>query len=645
MWALAIKASGGIVLDLPGAAITSRNPRNPAIAAVVLALIAFLLPMPHRRQVMAGYARRWANRLRWYHSDAPWWLEPASLAAAAGIALELGAWAFARPLWLDEQLIALNFRDRAFAELGGSLWLGQSAPYGWLAIERAMLLALGPGERALRLLPVLFGCATVALALWAGRRWMGRTGAFVLVVLCGFGQWITHYPLELKHYSADAFFGLLLPVMALWALEEGQGQEWRRRITSWWLAASIGLWLSYGAIFVAPACAIALVVATWRRNGWRAAAGVAITGGVWLASFALHFLLSLRDSAGSSYLHEYWASAFPPSDAGVMATLEWSRQQLAPLALIPGGTEWGKTFWLVALGGFVAAWFVSRRGSTGDSRKWGPRRLPSSTGALLAAVPLSAFALSIARVAPMQDRLALWIVPALYFGVALLADAAARLARQVIRDTRATQPRWRCRSCSAAGALTMAAIVLIVSADIVSQGWNEFRAGRLPGSNHGLDDRSAVRWLLEQQQAGDVIVSTHLGVPAFWWYAVVPVTDEAGGGSALRDGTPIVEVGRAGSEAECTRENLAALTRGGRRVLFYSGFPDEPAGFDEVVLRGLTANGAVIAERRFAEASRAVIVELRGTAGGNAASSDLTTPSQDGAAMEVCVIGRTARRW
>jgi hypothetical protein len=644
VWGLAIAVTGGIVLDLPGVTITSRNPRNPLLAAAVLGLVAFLLPMPNRRQAIADAMRRWADRLRWYNADAPWWAEPASLAALTAIVLGLRAWAFARPLWLDEQLIALNFRERSFADLAGTLWLGQSAPYGWLAVERAVLLTLGQGERALRLAPMLFWCATVALALWAGRRWMGRAGAFVLVVLCGFGQWLSHYPLELKHYSADAFFGLLLPVMTIWVLEERHG--WPRRVLAWWLVASVGVWLSYGAIFVAPACAIVLLVAAAHREGMSGAFRVSAAGCLWLVSFALHYAVSLRHSAGNTYLHGYWASAFPPASASVLETIRWSGQQLVPLALIPGGTEWGAAFWLAALAGFMTAIIWPRSHPSPASRIPGPRRLlPSSAGVVLATVPLSAFALSIARVAPMQDRLALWIVPALYFGVALLADGAARLAAAAMKDARAPEPRSRNLALSGCAVLIVTALVVTVSADIVSRGWNEFRAGRLPGSNHGLDDRSAVRWLLERQHASDVIVTTHLGVPAFWWYGGVPIGDEAGGGSALADGTPIVEAGRTGSEAECNREDFDALVRGRRRVLFYSGFPDEPSGFDHMVLRRLTAYGEVIEEARFAEASRAVIVEVRETAGGTRSPLTEAAVAQSGATLDGCVIGRLARRW
>ena len=34
-------------------------------------------------------------------------------------------------------MVALNFRDRSFPDLPGPLWLGQAAPLGWLALQRA----------------------------------------------------------------------------------------------------------------------------------------------------------------------------------------------------------------------------------------------------------------------------------------------------------------------------------------------------------------------------------------------------------------------------------------------------------------------------------------------------------------------------
>ena len=68
--------------------------------------------------------------------------------------LRLQDWAGGRPLWLDEQMIALNIRERTVSELTGALWLDQSAPPGLAATERAAMLAFGVGETALRFVPV-----------------------------------------------------------------------------------------------------------------------------------------------------------------------------------------------------------------------------------------------------------------------------------------------------------------------------------------------------------------------------------------------------------------------------------------------------------------------------------------------------------
>ena len=65
-----------------------------------------------------------------------------SLIAFAGAALLILQWQWGRMLWLDEEMIAINLRDRSFTQLAGRLTLGQAAPYGWLVAERAILAAV-----------------------------------------------------------------------------------------------------------------------------------------------------------------------------------------------------------------------------------------------------------------------------------------------------------------------------------------------------------------------------------------------------------------------------------------------------------------------------------------------------------------------
>ena len=200
-----VALTGGFALDLATFRISSKSPWNPFLIAFASGFAAWALPRVVRR---AESGRELA-----------WRLLPAIAIAIVGAGLQVFHWALARPMWLDEEMIAINVRERALMDLAGPLWLGQSAPFGWLVVQRVVLLTLGDSERALRLVPLLFGLATLPTAVWVGRRWAGGVGAALLALLCTFGQWVSHYSIELKHYSADIFLALLIPALAAARLE------------------------------------------------------------------------------------------------------------------------------------------------------------------------------------------------------------------------------------------------------------------------------------------------------------------------------------------------------------------------------------------------------------------------------------------
>jgi len=260
--------------------------------------------------------------------------------AAIGVLLVVYQWANARPLWLDEEMIALNLRDRGFASLAGPLWLDQSAPLGWLFLQRLVLLTLGTSELALRAVPAAFGVATVLAALYVGERWLTKVGSTVLVLLCSFGQWISFYAVELKSYSADTFFGLLLPALAVSAAAASPSSPGTRRraIFVWLVAAAVGHWFSLGALLVLPACyAVIAISARRQRELFQLLATAAL---LLAASIGAHYFLGIRHTQGNESLRQFWQFAFPPLDAGAAGTLQWLYSQLAPFALKPVGTAW-----------------------------------------------------------------------------------------------------------------------------------------------------------------------------------------------------------------------------------------------------------------------------------------------------------------
>ncbi len=550
--------------------------------------------------------------------------------AAAGLVLILVQWSHGRMLWLDEEMIAINIRDRSFAGLAGRLSLGQAAPYGWLVIERMVLLAAGAGERALRVVPVLFGAATLAAAVWVGRRWMTLCGASALAFLCAFGQCISFHALELKHYSADVCFGLLLPALAVWATDarfvtgltrdnfvancKGPDPlQMRRRTRTWWLCAAASQWIANGALFVAPACGVVLFWTALRRFGWREALRTSAPAGLWILSFAGNYLVALGPARSSEFLQGYWLPAFPPADAGVGGTLSWLAAQLAPIAVKPGGSGFPFAFWIVAALGFAIG-----RVRGGDS----------TFRLTFALVPLSAFLWTAVRLVPMSERLTLWIVPALYVGMALSADAAVRWTLAGIGRRKLLR--------AVAGVVTAAAVTILFL-DILHNGMT-YIALRAPDANHELDDRGAVGWLSRQARDGDVWIATWNSLPAIWWYAA-PQPDR------------MLESGFEETLSPCGgREIGAALAAGGyQRALVYFGFGHNiPPEYDDAMMRRLSGIGLVTGYRRFGRLGHAVVVDLHSSPSRQAATlSELAgDPALQGPHRRIgCVTVKPARPW
>jgi len=222
-------------------------------------------------------------------------------------------------------------------------------------------------------------------------------------------------------------------------------------------------------------------------------------------------------------------------------------------------------------------------------------------GLVFATVPLTAFLLAGLRIVPLFERFVLWMVPALAVGLALILDRAVRAGREAAQRRHMLQ---------LAIAVAIAVGVVRVCADMVSRGKETFRLERPGSSNHGLDDRAAVRWLMAQRQPGDAIIAPPLAWPAVWWYGAIPIGDDAVAHGTLKDGGSMLKVTPEESGEGCPDGQLRNALKGHSRVLVYLGFPGFPPQFGDLVLQRLEQLGSRVASGRFAEFSRAVVIEL-----------------------------------
>jgi hypothetical protein len=436
-------------------------------------------------------------------------------------------WARARSLWLDEEMLAGNLRSRDFGGLTGALSDGQAAPLGWLWLERAMVGIFGYGEQALRLVPMLFGVGGVILAYAFGRRRLNGAGTLALVTLVSFNAANLNYGDQVKHYSADMFWALLLIAAAFWLLDDlGSPRRW----VTWWSLAAVGSWLSLGAILSTPALALVVIVSAWRRRGPRGILLGVLPGVVWLGSLGVNYLISLRFVAGSTYLTSFWEGlGYPPSGSGLLGIAKWFAKHI-PLVLtdtIP------LTFGLAAR--WVAAVLVVVLGVLCVVGVVVGLRRRVEYGLVIIAAPVSAALLALLHKAPLSGRLALWMVPALLVAVAFAVDAAATAVmpaaacsatrrvpgeqgRRLLasgqgrRLVDSVPVRWlgsvRARRVAAGGVLVLS-LALVASAAIV-----------LPAmfTEPTLDDRAAIAALVADHRPGDLTLFVGSAIEAQHWY-------------------------------------------------------------------------------------------------------------------------------
>ena len=540
-------------------------------------------------------------------------LIPAVAIAVLAAGLDVAQWLRAPPLWADEEMIALNLRDRPFADLAGPLWLGQSAPLAWLLLQRIVVLIFGTADLTLRFVPLLFGIATVGVAVWIGRRWMHPVSAALLVLLCAFGKWLSFFRFEMKHYSADAFWALLVPALAAWALENGDDRHAQQRWTTWWVVAATAQFFSNGGLLVTPMCAVLVTVMLMRDRGTRSAIRFALTGLIWAIAFAANYQLSLQYTHHSRFLRGYWAEALPAEGSGILERFAWVAQRVDDLSRNPAGASFVIGLWACALSGFA---FSSRR------------RL----AVLFASVPLTTFLMAVLGIVPLRDRLSLWMVPSLYVGIALLFDTATGWT------VRAWQMRrWTTATLAAAAACAS----LWVGADVLAQGRPvlEFSARH---SNHGLDDRTAGKWVMDRRLPGDAIVTTHLGWPALWWYGGISLGQPTPRGQ-LPDGSVMYEAVHERARSDCAELTAEALS-GRRRVLVHVGFPDMPEGFFDLLLRQLEPFGSSVEFGEFANFSRTALITLHQRPAGEPTLVP-AAPGRPAPELTGCVTFRVARRW
>jgi uncharacterized membrane protein len=232
---------------------------------------------------------------------------------ATGLALRLYHYGRNPAMWHDEAALVLNVLDKSFTQLLGPLSFSEAAPPLFLWLERAVVLALGDGTYALRLVPCAASCAALVLVVALARRALPRKAVPWAALLAGCSDRLLWHSCEAKPYAVDALVAAGLTALVVW----GQGRTLRQQLFLATLLTPLLLFLSYPACFLLGGVALCLLPAVVRavRANEAGRLGNVLTYAVFVTVLGGSFLLLLQGpirAQQDAALRQNWNDMFPP---------------------------------------------------------------------------------------------------------------------------------------------------------------------------------------------------------------------------------------------------------------------------------------------------------------------------------------------
>ncbi len=228
-------------------------------------------------------------------------------AVLIGVVIRLRQFLHARPLWIDEAMLANNILSRTFRRLLLPLDTDQTAPVPLLWFARAAARLAGPDERALRLLPFLGGLLLLVCMSRVARRLLPPWPAALAVLVAALSPMLIYYANELKPYGLDAMWAMLLVLLALRVRERpAAGDRWLLLC----IAGVLATLSTTPAPFLLAGVGLGLALDAGVREapkGWPRLIGC---GALWAIAFGATYLLLYRATANNAYMQRYWVPYF-----------------------------------------------------------------------------------------------------------------------------------------------------------------------------------------------------------------------------------------------------------------------------------------------------------------------------------------------
>ena len=221
-----------------------------------------------------------------------------------GAALRLWQYLANNSLFVDEAALARNIIDRPMMSLFRASDYAQSAPLGFLLVQKGIVTILGTSEYTLRAFPFVCGILALFLFWRVTSRVLSGWAVTFAVGLFSLGLPFIQFSSLVKQYSSDIAAATVLLLAAIEIRRRGVTPERA------WVLGVIGaaaVWFSQPALFVLAGIGTGFVILVWTERDRTAARTLTVTWALWglsaltAGTVALRtVLLRIRRSFGGS---------------------------------------------------------------------------------------------------------------------------------------------------------------------------------------------------------------------------------------------------------------------------------------------------------------------------------------------------------
>lgn len=222
------------------------------------------------------------------------------------------------PLIPDEAALAISFARRGYEGLLSPLDFGQVAPPLFVMVEEFSTRLFGFNEWSLRAFPFVSALGAMVMFRFIARRVLSGWAFVLAVAVFSVSYWPLRYSAEVKPYAVDMLFACAWMLLALKWMAAERPAKYLLLLCP---LALVGLGFSFPSVFVGGGAVAYMVLA--RRGGGFVVRLVqpGVVGVCLLAGFVgvYGYLMPVR-AEEASWMQDYWAMAFPPTDSvGAMA--------------------------------------------------------------------------------------------------------------------------------------------------------------------------------------------------------------------------------------------------------------------------------------------------------------------------------------